>query len=145
MIGIRSRLWSSANCWIVLISSAHALRVVADRRPRAAAGEDRADLVLLEDVGMRSGLSGPRSHGVSGVALEDLDVDLAHLADLLGERHAPEQVGDALVDRPRGVLVGRTERSRRRPPRSAAVPAARPPSSAASAAKRINSRTSDCA
>jgi hypothetical protein len=90
------------------------LAVVAHGRPGAAAGEDRADVVDVEDVVEQVGVQRAAVPGCVRRALEHLDVDLAHLADLLVEVHAAEEVADPLVDGQRGIEVGsRRLRSRR--------------------------------
>jgi hypothetical protein len=83
------------------------LAVVAHRRPRAAAGQDGADPVDVQHVVHEVGVERAAVPRRIRNALQDLDVDLPHLPDLLGEHHAREQVLHALVDGQRGVLVGR--------------------------------------
>ena len=135
-----SREWSSAKRWSALVISAHARRVAGRRR--AAAGQDRADLVLLEARASRSGFSWPRSQSLAGSPCSLVDVDLRHLADLLLERHAPEQVGDAAVDRLPRVLVGGASRRRRR---GAAVRARGPrPPTEASDDRQRSKQTASC-
>src|SRR6185312_729151 len=82
------------------------LAIVAYGRPCAAAGEDRADLVDVEHVVEEVPVQRSAVPGSVGRALKHFDVDLAHLADLLLEAPAAEQVVDALVDGQRGVEVG---------------------------------------
>ncbi|MDF9805639.1 hypothetical protein M2436_004186 [Streptomyces sp. HB372] len=57
--------------------------------------QDRARVQVLDEV----------PHSLLGV-------ELKHLADLLGQRHAPQEVGDPLRDGQRGVEVRRLEAHR---------------------------------
>ena len=96
MAGMPRRVWSTRCCWISLASAAAA---AARETARPADPRDVADPVAQDRLGALR---------VEAVRPRDLeDPGAAELGELLVERHECEQVGDAVVDRRRGVEIRR--------------------------------------